>query len=247
VSAFDQNNNLLTGYTGAVHFTSSDPQAVLPANTTLSNGSATFSATLKTAGPQIITATDAVTTSMTGNSGRIAVATASPTKLAFSTQPPLTGAENVALSPAPVVLVQDVYGNTIAASTASIAMTSNPAGVSGTTTVSATGGAATFGNLAFSAPGTYTLIASSSGLASATSSPISIGTGSIPQNLTITTPLVPSTSCQAQNTITLSGSASVSGGNVLCVAGSQIVLGPNFTAVGASGTTFTAVISPNLQ
>jgi hypothetical protein len=126
-------------------------------------------------------------------------------------------------------------------------MTSNPAGVSGTTTVSATGGAATFGNLAFSAPGTYTLIASSSGLASATSSPISIGTGSIPQNLTITTPLVPSTSCQAQNTITLSGSASVSGGNVLCVAGSQIVLGPNFTAVGASGTTFTAVISPNLQ
>ena len=51
------------GYTGTVHFTSSDVQAVLPADYTFTGpaatrGSHTFSATLKTAGEQSITATD---------------------------------------------------------------------------------------------------------------------------------------------------------------------------------------------
>src|SRR5207247_1538455 len=58
VTAQDQFNNTATGYVGTVHFTSSDSQAVLPANSSLSNGTGTFSATLKTAGSQTITATD---------------------------------------------------------------------------------------------------------------------------------------------------------------------------------------------
>ena len=47
-----------TGYTGTVHFTSSDPQAVLPANYTFTaadNGTHTFSVGLKTAGIESIT------------------------------------------------------------------------------------------------------------------------------------------------------------------------------------------------
>ncbi len=56
----------MTGYTGTVHFTSSDPVAVLPANTTLTNGAGTFSATLNTGGSQTITATDAYNSSITG-------------------------------------------------------------------------------------------------------------------------------------------------------------------------------------
>src|SRR5262249_12369322 len=48
VTAQDQFNNTATGYSGTVHFTGSDGSAVLPANSTLTNGVGTFSATLKT-------------------------------------------------------------------------------------------------------------------------------------------------------------------------------------------------------
>jgi hypothetical protein len=61
VTALDETNSTATGYRGMVHFTSSDPQAVLPGDYTFSaadNGMHTFSATLKTAGSQSITATD---------------------------------------------------------------------------------------------------------------------------------------------------------------------------------------------
>src|SRR5262249_52659072 len=55
-----QNSNspfTLTGYTGTVHFTSSDPQAILPADYSFVSGDAgthIFSVTLKTLGDQTI-------------------------------------------------------------------------------------------------------------------------------------------------------------------------------------------------
>jgi len=73
VSALDANTNLVSGYLGTVHFTSSDGAAALPANATLINGTGTLSATLNTVGNQTITATDTVTASITGVSGAIAV------------------------------------------------------------------------------------------------------------------------------------------------------------------------------
>jgi hypothetical protein len=73
VNALDAANNVATGYSGTAHFTSADPQAVLPVNSTLTNGAATFSATLKTGGRQTITATDTVTASITGSSNSIGV------------------------------------------------------------------------------------------------------------------------------------------------------------------------------
>ncbi len=72
VTAEDK-NNVPTGYSGTVHFASSDPHAVLPANTTLTNGSGTLSATLDTGGTQTITATDTVNSTLTGASGNITV------------------------------------------------------------------------------------------------------------------------------------------------------------------------------
>src|SRR5207302_1309647 len=69
VTAQDQFNNTATGYGGTVHFTSTDGQPVRPNDSTLSNGSATFSATLKTAGNQTLTATDTNSSSITGTSG----------------------------------------------------------------------------------------------------------------------------------------------------------------------------------
>ena len=59
VTAYDVYGNVATGYSGTVHFTSSDPKAILPANATLTNGSGRFSATLNSLGTNLsITATD---------------------------------------------------------------------------------------------------------------------------------------------------------------------------------------------
>jgi uncharacterized repeat protein (TIGR01451 family) len=59
----------LTGYTGTVHFTSSDAQAILPADYTFlasDAGSHVFSFTLKTLGDQTITVTDTHSAGFTG-------------------------------------------------------------------------------------------------------------------------------------------------------------------------------------
>jgi len=74
VTALDSSNHTVTGFSGTVHFTSSDGAAVLPANATLTNGTGTFSATLKTAGNQTIAASDTVTATIAGTSGSIVVA-----------------------------------------------------------------------------------------------------------------------------------------------------------------------------
>src|SRR5207247_39139 len=57
----DAYGNLATGYRGTVRVTSSDAQAVLPADYTFTAADAgrhTFTTTLKTAGSQSLTATD---------------------------------------------------------------------------------------------------------------------------------------------------------------------------------------------
>ena len=56
VSALDGQGNLLAGYQGTVHFSSSDGSAVLPANYTFTNadtGSHSFTVTFKTGGPRL--------------------------------------------------------------------------------------------------------------------------------------------------------------------------------------------------
>jgi len=76
VLALDPFGNTATGYAGIVHFTSTDGAATLPINSTLTSGSGSFNATLRTEGPQTITATDTVTSSITGSTAAIAVSTA---------------------------------------------------------------------------------------------------------------------------------------------------------------------------
>jgi Domain of unknown function (DUF4394) len=66
-------NTVATGYAGTVAFSSSDPAAVLPANSTLTNGSSTFAVTLNTPGTQSITATDIVLNTTTGSQSNITV------------------------------------------------------------------------------------------------------------------------------------------------------------------------------
>ena len=56
VTAQDPFNNTVTSYAGTVKFTSTDGTATLPANSTLTNGTGTFNATLKVAGNLATTA-----------------------------------------------------------------------------------------------------------------------------------------------------------------------------------------------
>ncbi len=74
VTALDALNNPVTGYAGTVHLTSSDGSAILPIDSTLTGGTASFFATLNTAGVQTITATDASNDTITGMSGPVTVA-----------------------------------------------------------------------------------------------------------------------------------------------------------------------------
>jgi len=67
VTARDAENKLAATYSGTVQFTSSDPAAVLPANSKLTTGTGTFSATLTSAGFQTITATDTASASLMGS------------------------------------------------------------------------------------------------------------------------------------------------------------------------------------
>ncbi len=73
VVAQDQFNNTASTYTGTAHFTSSDHQALLPANAPLANGVGIFAVTLNTAGVQTITITDTVNTNLTSTSSPISI------------------------------------------------------------------------------------------------------------------------------------------------------------------------------
>jgi hypothetical protein len=89
VTARDSTGKTVTGYLGTVHFTSSDPQAILPASYTFTASDAgvhtfTGGATLKTAGPQTIAATDQATPSITGAQSGIAVAPAAASQIVIS-------------------------------------------------------------------------------------------------------------------------------------------------------------------
>ena len=108
VTALDATNATATSYVGTVHFTSSDSAAVLPADATLTAGVGTFSATLKTAGSQTISATDTVTSSVTGTSNPITVTAAAATHFFLS-------APTTATAGAPLqftVTALDSFGNT---------------------------------------------------------------------------------------------------------------------------------------
>jgi hypothetical protein len=109
-----------------------------------------------------------------------AVATSAAT-LAFI-QEPLNGSAGVSLTPAVKVAVRDAAGNTVTSSTTAITVSlgTNPAGgtLSGTTTVTAVAGVATFANLSIDKVGNgYTLVAEGGGLPAVTSGPFDIASG----------------------------------------------------------------------
>jgi hypothetical protein len=108
VSARDQYGNMVTGYAGTVHFTSSDSQALLPADSALTGGTATFSVTLKTAGPQTISATDTNNAGITGSSNAVTVLPAGLDHFKFDT---VSSPQAVGASFGVTITAYDAYGN----------------------------------------------------------------------------------------------------------------------------------------
>jgi len=157
VTALDQFGNTATGYTGTVHWTSTDAAAVLPANSTLTNGTATFSATLNTAGSQTITATDTAHSTIVGVSGSILVSAASTAEKLVFLYTPLSGHAG-ALAPV-TVLVENAKGQLVLSdhSQVTLSVASGPGVLGGTVKAKVFLGVALFTNLSLTKAGVYTL------------------------------------------------------------------------------------------
>ena len=123
VDALDAFNNVATGYSGTIHFTSSDASATLPANGTLSNGVATFSATLRTAGAQTVTATDTVTASITGTTS-LTITAANATHFSVSAPASATAGNSFSIT----VTALDAFGNTATNYTGTVHFTTSDSG-----------------------------------------------------------------------------------------------------------------------
>ena len=108
LTALDPFGNLATGYAGTVHFSSSDISsgAVLPPNSKLSNGQASFAATLVQAGPQTLSASDSANSLNATTNLTVNAAAASKLVLVAATTTPTAGT-NFSFT----VTAQDPYAN----------------------------------------------------------------------------------------------------------------------------------------
>ena len=127
VTAKDAYGNIAAGYTGTVHFTSTDPQAAVPGDYTFSSGDRgvhPFVATLKTAAGQSITATDANTATITGTQSGIAILPLAATQLRLTVFVPPTVAGTVQNI---TITARDPYGNTAPSYTGTVRFASSDA------------------------------------------------------------------------------------------------------------------------
>jgi hypothetical protein len=130
-------------------------------------------------GPQTVTATSPQVAGATATFTATAVPAAA-TRLAFVTQPPATSEAGVPFQ-GPVVEIQDAFGNrtsSTAVVTLTLASSAGGANLTGTTSVAAVDGRATFGTLTTTTAGVLTLIASAQGIVGqALSSAIAVAPG----------------------------------------------------------------------
>ncbi|WP_224247027.1 S8 family serine peptidase [Hyalangium gracile] len=242
VTAVDAAGSTATSYSGTATLTSTDPQAVLPATLSFTAGVATGSVTFRTLGSQTLTATD---TTLTG-SASTSVTAGAATALTFTVQPANTVA-GVSIAPAVRVGLVDAFGNSVTTGTNSVtlALGNNPSGgtLTGTTTATMSAGVATFSNLSLSKAGTgYTLVATATGLTSATSQAFDITPAAAAKLAFVTQPpngyeglpLNPAVQVAIQDAF---GNATTSTANV------TVALGNNPTSAVLAGTTTVAAVN----
>src|SRR5881409_1907841 len=230
VAAQDAAGNTVPSFTGSVTLAlggTNPAGGVLAGTTTVAavNGAASF-ATLSVDKSGDYWLAARATGLSGGTSSDFSVSPGAATHLTFTVQPGTTTAGHQ-IAPAVKVAAQDALGNVVPSFTGSVtvALGSNPAGstLSGSATVSAVSGLATFGDLSINTSGTgYTLTATATGLTGATSTPFGITPGAAthlvftvqPANATAGTTLTPAVQVAAQdaagNTVpSFSGSVTV--------------------------------------
>lgn len=159
------NSNALVSINSSPAGLSASAQAV--------NGIATFNnLVLNIANSYTLTASSSGLSSATS---AITIGPAAATRLAFTT-PPANGSAGLPMTPVIVVKVEDSFGNLVNGNPV-VAISSMPAGVSGTTSATALNGVATFTNLKFNLAASYTLTATLPGIPSTSSGSFTISPG----------------------------------------------------------------------
>ncbi len=115
VTAYDAFDNVVTGYTGQVGFTSTDTAATLPANYTFTPGDQgthvfTNGVTLQTSGPQRITVTDLAAPTVSGEV-EVEVSTGAAASLELSALP--AGGVAAGAAQSLTVTARDTFGNIV--------------------------------------------------------------------------------------------------------------------------------------
>jgi predicted outer membrane repeat protein len=215
VTAKSSTGSTATSYTGTIHFTSSDPQAVLPADYTFvaaDNGMHTFAVTLKTTGTQSVTTKDTVTTSITGGQSGVTVtpAAASTFSVAGFPNPTTAGIPGTF-----AVIARDPFGNTATGYRGTIHVTSSDALAllpADYTFVAADNGVHSF-SATFNTAGSQTLAVTDTAFASITGSHAAITVYPVPKGAVL---LVNSTAdnTTADNFLTLREALAVVNGTL---------------------------------
>jgi hypothetical protein len=180
-------------YMGTLHFSSSDPKAVLPANYTYTAADAsshTFTVQFETAGIQSLTITDMVAATITATSST-SVTGGSATKLTIISGNSQSANIGASFAAPLVVEAFDAYGNPSPAPSITFTAPSSGATVTfgGTSTATVTGNAAGFATspipVADNLTGTFAVQASATGITTAAQFSLA-NTSSVPASFTLT-------------------------------------------------------------
>jgi hypothetical protein len=131
VTALDANGNIATGYTGTVHFSSSDGKATVPVDYTFTatdNGVHVFTdgVTLRTAGSQTVTATDTQNGSINGS----ATVTVLPAEAATLVLTDLPNSVTAGMPATITVTAKDAFGNVATGYMGTVTFSSSDTGAS---------------------------------------------------------------------------------------------------------------------
>jgi hypothetical protein len=135
VIAKDISNNTITTYVGTIHFTSTDPQAVLPPDYTFTPadaGAHTFSlgVELRTASTHNVYVNDTVATAATGTQTGIVITPAPLVSLVITGLPVPPATTNIGFQNPFTITAKDPYGNTDVNYTGTVRFTSTDTGAS---------------------------------------------------------------------------------------------------------------------
>ncbi|MEO0769335.1 MAG: CHAT domain-containing protein, partial [Cyanobacteria bacterium J06649_4] len=166
VTAQDRFGNVADGYGGLIDFSTSDSQAQLPGQSLLTNGVGNFSAELRTAGLQSLSATDSVDTGLTVTQSAISVSPGAPDSLTILDGDNQQTVANTPFDAGLTVQVRDRFGNAVPDE--SVLFVAPSAGASGTLTSSVATtdalGQASIGLTANELVGVYIVEATTAGL-----------------------------------------------------------------------------------